>query len=177
MSSVCTCTHHTHTRLMALCPGLPGWASTKRKTNLDFTEARNSEWRWHQLGHMQVWPCSRQIPHQLLTAQFFYGRMPFLPPNQQRQSTEGMYVCTCTGTINAFSNKIFSPLYNKPSLPDLFLQAFLARLTLKRKHLRITGGSFSQDGCHSCYQKTVGLLKLWQHLCSVIQMLITTTWQ
>ena len=124
---------------------------------------------------MQVWPCSRQIPHQLLTAQFFTGRMPFLLPNQQRQSTEGMYVCTCTGTINAFSNKIFSPLYNKPSLPDLFLQAFLTRLTLKRKHLRITGGSFSQDGCHSCYQKTVGLLKLWQHLCSVIQMLITTT--
>jgi len=35
-------------------------------------------------------PCSRQIPHQLLTAQFFTGRMPFLPPNQQRQSTEGL---------------------------------------------------------------------------------------
>jgi len=26
----------------------------KRKTNLDFTEARDSEWHWHQLGHMQV---------------------------------------------------------------------------------------------------------------------------
>ena len=26
----------------------------KGKTNLDFTEARDSEWRWHQLGHMQV---------------------------------------------------------------------------------------------------------------------------
>jgi len=24
------------------------------KTNLDFTEARYSEWQWHQLGHMQV---------------------------------------------------------------------------------------------------------------------------
>jgi len=34
-------------------------------------------------------PCSRQIPHQLLTTQFFTGWMPFLPPNQQRQSTEG----------------------------------------------------------------------------------------
>jgi len=22
--------------------------------NLDFTEARDSEWQWHQLGHMQV---------------------------------------------------------------------------------------------------------------------------
>jgi len=26
----------------------------KCKTNLDFTEARDSEWKWHQLGHMQV---------------------------------------------------------------------------------------------------------------------------
>jgi len=26
----------------------------KGKTNLHFTEARDSEWQWHQLGHMQV---------------------------------------------------------------------------------------------------------------------------
>jgi len=26
----------------------------KGKTNMDFTEARDSEWQWHQLGHMQV---------------------------------------------------------------------------------------------------------------------------
>jgi len=26
----------------------------KSKTNLDFTEARDSEWHWHQLGHMQI---------------------------------------------------------------------------------------------------------------------------
>ena len=26
----------------------------KGKTNLDFTEARDSECQWHQLGHMQV---------------------------------------------------------------------------------------------------------------------------
>ena len=26
----------------------------KAKTNLDFTEARDSEWQWHQLGHMHV---------------------------------------------------------------------------------------------------------------------------
>jgi len=65
----------------------------KGKTNLDFTEARDSEWQWHQLGHMQSAPCSRQttIParhHSALT-----GRMPFLPPNQQRQSTEGKEGC------------------------------------------------------------------------------------
>ena len=26
----------------------------KGRTNLDFTEARDSEWQWYQLGHMQV---------------------------------------------------------------------------------------------------------------------------
>ena len=28
--------------------------SQKGKTNLDFTEASDSGWQWHQLGHMQV---------------------------------------------------------------------------------------------------------------------------
>jgi len=26
----------------------------KDKTNLDFTEGRDNEWQWHQLGHMQA---------------------------------------------------------------------------------------------------------------------------
>ena len=63
----------------------------KGKTNLDFTEARHSEWQWHQLGHMQICT-SLQIDNHASTPplhQFFTGRMPFLPPNQQRQSTEG----------------------------------------------------------------------------------------
>jgi len=34
-------------------------------------------------------PCSRQTTTQAPTTLFFTGRMPFLPPNQQRQSTEG----------------------------------------------------------------------------------------
>jgi len=63
----------------------------KEKTNLDFTEARDSEWQWHQMGHMQV--CiSLQTDNHASTPPFkiFTGLMPFLPPNQQSQSTEGM---------------------------------------------------------------------------------------
>jgi len=26
----------------------------KDKTNLDYTEAKDTEWQWHQLGHVQV---------------------------------------------------------------------------------------------------------------------------
>jgi len=58
----------------------------KDKTNLDFTEARDSEWQWHQLGHMPL-QTDNHTSTPLLS--FFTGRMPFLPPNQQRQSTEG----------------------------------------------------------------------------------------
>jgi len=61
----------------------------KGKTNLDFTEARDSEWQWHQLGHMQVYTSFQTDNHaSTLPLKFFTGRMPFLPPNQQRQSTE-----------------------------------------------------------------------------------------
>jgi len=65
-----------------------GWYQ-KGKTNLDFTEARDSECQWHQLGHMQVCIAPDRLPRQHLTTQCFTGRMPFLPPNQQHQSTEG----------------------------------------------------------------------------------------
>jgi len=62
----------------------------KGKTDLDFTEARDSEWQWHQLGHMQVCTLLQTDNHASTPPlNFFTGRMPFLPPNQQRQSTEG----------------------------------------------------------------------------------------
>ena len=62
----------------------------KGKTNLDFTGARDSEWQWHQLGHMQVCTSLQTDNHASSPPLcFFTGRMPFLPPNQQRQSTEG----------------------------------------------------------------------------------------
>ena len=43
----------THIHDPASFPRLPS-RYQKGKTNLDFTEARDSEWQWRQLGHMQV---------------------------------------------------------------------------------------------------------------------------
>jgi len=68
---------------------------------LHFTEAKDSEWHCHQLGHMQV--CTllqtdKQRQHS--TTQFFTGQMPFVSPNQQRQSTEG----TKNYTRNGYKN-------------------------------------------------------------------------
>jgi len=64
----------------------------KGKTNLDFTGARDSERQWYQLGHMQVCTSLQTDNHastSLSLLKFFTGQMPFLPPNQQRQSAEG----------------------------------------------------------------------------------------
>ena len=44
----------SHTHLTAFFGTTQVSRYQKRKTNLDFTEARDSEWQWHQLGHMQV---------------------------------------------------------------------------------------------------------------------------
>jgi len=64
----------------------------KGKTNLDFTEARDSEWQWYQLGHIQVCTSLQTDNHSSTPPlSFFTGRMPFLPPNQQHQSTEGIH--------------------------------------------------------------------------------------
>jgi len=49
---------HTHTYTHPFNGPLSGTTQVSRyqkgKTNLDFTEARDSEWQWHQVGHMQV---------------------------------------------------------------------------------------------------------------------------
>ena len=77
--------HYTHTHTHPFNGSLSGTTRVSRyqkgKTNLDFTGARDSEWQWHN-----------REPHQHPTNQFFTGRMPFLPPNQQRQSTEGTVI-------------------------------------------------------------------------------------
>ena len=82
---------HTHTPLTALFPGQPRWASTRKVKPiwilLEQETVSGSGISW---AICKSAPCSRQIPCQHPTTQFFTGRMPFLPPNQQRQSTEGI---------------------------------------------------------------------------------------
>jgi len=47
-------------------------------------------WQWHQLYHMQIICTSLQTDNHASTSPFsFTHRMPFLPPNQQCQSTDG----------------------------------------------------------------------------------------
>jgi len=46
----------------------------KGKTNLDFTEARDGEWQWHQLGRMQVCTSLQTDNHASTSPLSFYFR-------------------------------------------------------------------------------------------------------
>ena len=60
----------------------------KGKTDLDFTEARDREWQWNQLGHMQVCTSLQTDNNANITPLSFYTPDALPAPNQQRQSTE-----------------------------------------------------------------------------------------
>jgi len=84
----------------------------KGETNLDFTEARVNEWQWHQLGHMLVCTSLQTDNHASTPpVSFFTGWMPFLPPNQQHQSTD-----------NTIKRKEFNYTENRTLLADVKLQ-------------------------------------------------------
>jgi len=52
----------------------------KGTTNLDFTEARDSEWQWHQLDHMQV--CISLQHASTLPLSFLQARCPSCRPTK-----------------------------------------------------------------------------------------------
>jgi len=81
---------HTHTHLTALFLGLPRWAGTRIWILLKQETVSGSGW---ESASLHLAP-DRQ-PHQHTTTLLFTGRMPFLPSNQQRQSTEGTTYCSC----------------------------------------------------------------------------------
>ena len=90
---------HTHTRLTALYPGLPGWAGTRKVKPtwilLKQETVSGSEIRWATCKSAA--PCSRQITKPAPHRSVFYrpDALPAAQPTasqhwrQQRQSTEG----------------------------------------------------------------------------------------
>ena len=70
-------------------------------------------WLWHQLDHMQI-ICTSPVPHHSV----FTGRMPFLPPSQQCQSTEGTRVCY--SIVHNFFYTHLIPLLLRRCMPKYF---------------------------------------------------------
>ena len=63
----------------------------KGKTNLDFTEARDNEWQWHHLGHMQVCT-SLQTDNHASTPPLRLDALPAAQPTASKHSV--IFHCT-----------------------------------------------------------------------------------
>jgi len=62
------------------------------KTNLDFTEARDSEWQWHQLGHMQVCTSLQTDNHASTPPlSFLQARCPSCRPTNSVKALKAKY--------------------------------------------------------------------------------------
>jgi len=69
----------------------------KGKTDLDFTEARDSEWQWHQLGRMQVCTSLQTDNHATDASTpllFFTGRMPSCRPTNSVKALKAKHYST-----------------------------------------------------------------------------------
>jgi len=80
--------HHHHNRFTALFPGPSGWAGARREL-LDFMvqgKINGGRHTDHPVGRHSIQTNQCLLPP---SPHIFTGRMPFLSPNQQHQSTEG----------------------------------------------------------------------------------------
>ena len=65
----------------------------KGKTNLDFTEVRDSEWQWHQLGHMHVCTSLQTDNHASTPPlSFLQAGCPFCHPTNSVKALKGSSV-------------------------------------------------------------------------------------
>jgi len=75
---------HTHTHTHPFNGPFSGTTQVSRyqkgKTNLDFTEARDTEWQWHQLGHTQVCTLLQTDNHTSTPTVFLQAGCPSCSP-------------------------------------------------------------------------------------------------
>ena len=115
--ATCTCYHqctthtHTHTPFNGHLSGTTRVSRyQKGKTNLDFTEARDSEWQWHQLGHVQVCTALQTDNHarQHPTTQFLQA----CRPTNSVKAPKATFCCTNTNTNCLFCMAVLTYLEN-----------------------------------------------------------------
>jgi len=96
---------HTHTHTHPFNGPLSGTTQViqyqKGKTNLDFTEARDIEWQWHQLGHIcKSAPRSRLITMPEPTLSFLQAGCPSCRPTNsvkalKANSSNALIIASC----------------------------------------------------------------------------------
>ena len=105
---------------------------------------------WHVQPRVVIFPCRTHyrpssVKCQQPTTQFFTGQMPFLPPNQQRQSTEGSSTASqiaVNSLLPPYSNECFPDEQDLPgSLVGFQFHLFCSRtLGIRRRDFLLAGG-------------------------------------
>jgi len=96
----------------------------KGKTNLDFSEARDSDWQWHQLGHMQVCILLQTDNHTSISPLFFYrpDALPAAQPTASKQISALRNLPTVPQHLSTvFIPHLPSTFYQQPSLVNALL--------------------------------------------------------
>ena len=86
---------HTHSRLTAFFPGLPGYAGTRRISHSGFSETEMMWWQWHQPDHMQVICTSLQMDNHASTSslKFLRAGCPSCRPTNSVKALKAYHLC------------------------------------------------------------------------------------
>ena len=119
---------HTHTHTHTFNGPFSGTIRMSRyqkgKTNLDFSEARDSEWQWHQLGYMQVCILLQTDNHTSISPLFFYrpDALPAAQPTVSKQISALRNLPTVPQHLSTvFIPHLPSTFYQQPSLVNALL--------------------------------------------------------
>jgi len=132
---------HMHTQRfyspLGFCPGLPGLASTRKvkpgKVNQsEFTRASDSQWQWHQPGHMQI--CTMNQTHNcssIPSLSFLQARCPTCHPTNSVKALKVKHIYAYTYQFNGHFNaslNLPSLAVVKENLWDKLCKFFMAQL-------------------------------------------------
>ena len=120
----------------------------KGKTKLDFTEARYSEWQWHQLGHMQVCTSLRTDNH---------ASTPLLswPSCRPTNSVKALKASTIETKMNIFS--LTSKLLTEFNVTECDWLAFSALMLL-------VGRQEGHPACKKLSGEVLAWLSVWNEV-------------
>ena len=133
---------HTHTHTHPFNGPFSGTTQLSRyqkgKTNLDFTEARDSEWQWHQSGDRQVCKSLQTDNHTStsLLKFFLQARCPSCRPTNSVKALKAQEQM-------ANSTTILNPAHNATTTTTTVLWP-LYRSTCVSWHLQLRTGGFCQ---------------------------------
>jgi len=86
---------------MALFPGLPGWAGTRKVKPIWILLKQESEWQWHQLGYMQVCTSLQTDNHASTSPlSFLQAGCPSCRPTNSVKALKGFGIY-CSNVLNS----------------------------------------------------------------------------